>query len=959
MYKKHQMANMNDDNFLTMPTMETFDPSMESVGVNTIIATKSFPNYNDISVSRTIVITKAPFPLEFVTISVSFDLLYQSVDVSSSLFGGSESENYLTDFTSSTPNTYFIDSTFYYQVPGTYEIRAVRGNSNYEGTTNGTIIINRLYQEPLLIEDGYLSAKGGNLLDLKNHVFGGSGQGAYQYAVAQNGKILSLSENSRFSFPSGEGTYIIQVKKYADVFYEEQLSNIATFTVKQMDIISTQYKTSFTLSANEIVTTFGNRSMQTMLSYIKEIVDTSLIHEYTEQIVEQVFEKINITRFMIYSTLPFGAATNTILLKPNLAHILESMVDSAFMPRWASSGSISFPTKLGDFLKVSISGNTLDIFSANSGGIIKTLEKGDSFVYEEKYLIKAGSIYIERIPDPKNCPIPAIPIEKTNLSQKQKYAGFVRNSTYKQVVVGPASNIVISDITNSYFTFTFDTLGYPIEYTYSIKDINTTITKYTVSSDAGAAFTFNGLNPNSTYYLEVWVKYANIIQPFGILNAIIVNTLNEIELKDFSYVSQNNSITISFNQPENKPGKFAVRWRELLDASVSGEIEIRNVYVKYFYDRKSVTFTDLKIGISYEIYVDTYFTYSDGNFKEPLSSHTKIISTIYESSLDISMTTITGNSLFMQFVDNLNTATQPIRYYTEITKTRLTEEGKLIEISSTKMIFDSSSNISRHITGLEKNTRYNVFTTIGYITGNEYSDSSPYFYTRNEGPITNFSYDMFNTYGTLFFDSSLTTTVDISFASLNYTLSGDVSEFSVQGLDISRSYSINIKTSYVHDTTQTNVYDFSGVFYTLNEGPCLDISFLDINAFDVDCSFSDLYSPDYYTITRKAPDGQTQTLTAVQPKRFQFSDLFHHTEYIITIESFFSNHHTYIISRSFRTKNEGPLTNVYSYQYNTKLYLFVDFSSNTFTDMSNVVSVGVPGETFDLTNYPFKTLIYF
>ena len=813
---------------------------------------------------------------------------------------------------------------------------------------------------PLIVEDCFLSSKGANI-DLKNYVTGGAGSGAYEYAVAQDGKILSLSENSRYSFPSGEGTYSIQVKKYADIIYEEQLSNIATFTVRQMDTISHQYKTSFTLTNGSTGTTFQNQSIAAMFSYIREIGDTSFLSEYTEQIVEQVFEKINIHQFMLYSNLPFGAATNSILLKPNFGHVLESMVDSAFMPRWASSGSISFPTKL-DFLKVSISGNTLDIFSTNVGGIIKTLIKGESFVYEEKYLIKAGSIYIERIPDPKNCPIPAVPIDKTNLSQKQKYAGFVRNTPYKQVIVGPASNIDLFDITNSYFTFKFDTLGYPLEYTYSIKDNtpNHNVTSYTVNSDAGSVFTFNGLAPNSTYYLEVFVKYANILQPFGILNAILVHTLNEIELKDFSYVAQNNSINVSFDQPENKPGKFAVRWRELFDTSVSGELELRNVYFKDFYDRKNATIENLKIGVSYEIYIDTFFTFGDGNYKEPLSSPVKTIYTIFECPLDMSMTNITGNSLDMQFIDNLNT-TRPTRYYMRLVKMGLTEEGKLIEISTSK-IYDASTNISQSITGLEKNTRYHVYTIIEYITHNAYSNTQ-YFYTRNEGPITNFSYDMFNTYGTLFFQpspfsDSIISTVDISFSttnslgSLNYIRSGDISEFVVQDLAIGSTYSINIKTSYVLENGQTNVYDFFGVFHTLNEGPCPDILFIDINAFDVDCSFSDIYTPDYYNVTRTAPDGQTQTI--VVHHQYQFSQLLHYTKYIITMESVFSNQHTYSVSRSFRTKNEGPLPNVYSYQYSTKLYLFVDFSSNTFTDMSNVVKVSFPGEMFHLSTYPFK-----
>jgi len=621
------------------------------------------------------------------------------------------------------------------------------------------------------------------------------------------------------------------------------------------------------------------------------------------------------------------------------------------------------------------------LFSFPSIGIftVQVRKNGDSQYLTQ--LSNIASFFLESVPDPKKCEIAAIPINKATSSEKQNYADFVRNTKYKQIVVGPASNIEVYVIGNTSFSFKFDTVGYPTEYTYSLKDISSNIIKYTVESSSGQDFTFNNIEANTTYFLEVFVQYTNVAKPFGILNPIVVTTLNEkpINVKSFTLSARNNSISVTFSQPENKPGKYVVNLRNLSDNSTQS-IEIRNVFFADFFGNKNVTFTNLKIGQNYEVFVDTYFTFSDGGYKEPLSSPTQTIQTLYESVLDISMTNITGNSFVMQFVPNPNTASQPTRYFVKHTRMNLTEEGKLYQVPNTTVIdYDNSFNSVFQVTGLEKNTYYliyvaNTYTTINglYTTSNEY-DNITYFYTRNEGPVSNFITDMYNTYGTLYFESSpvldynydtlQNVKVDISFGSFHTTLSGDVSEHIVAGLDISSVYFINIRTTYSHDISdinQTNVYDFSGVFYTLNEGPCQDISFIDINAFDVDCGFSDRYFPDHYIVTRSAPNGQTrsQTIRGTSAKQFQFFKLLHYTVYSIEIVSVFLNLHSYSLSSSFQTKNEGPLVNLYSYQYSTNLYLFVDFSSNTFTDMSNTVNVTLSGETFDLSTYTFKTLFF-
>jgi hypothetical protein len=619
------------------------------------------------------------------------------------------------------------------------------------------------------------------------------------------------------------------------------------------------------------------------------------------------------------------------------------------------------------------------LFSFPSIGIftVQVRKNGDSQYYTQ--LSNIANFNIESVPASKKCEIAAIPISKTTSSEKQQYSDFVRNSTYKQVIVGPPSNIEVYVIKNTSFSFKFDTVGYPIEFTYTIKDISSNITKYTVESSSGRDFTFNDVAANTTYFLEVFVQYSNITKPFGILNPVVITTLNEkpINVKSFSLSARNNSINVTFSQPQNKPGKYVVNLRDLSDNSHQ-EIEIRNVYFTDFYGDKKATFTDLKIGQTYEIFIETYFTFSDGGYKEPLPSPTQTIQTLYECVLDISMTIITGNSFYIKFIPNLNTVSQPTRYFVKHTKMSLTEEGKWYQVANSTVIdYDNSFNSIFQVTGLEKNTRYLLYVSNTYITlnglytaANEY-DNTTYFYTRNEGPVSNFNTDMYNTYGSLHFKASplvdynyetlQNVKLDISFGSFHITLSGDASEYIVSSLDISSIYFINIRTTYSHDISnidQTNVYDFSGVFYTLNEGPCKDISFLDINAFDVDCVFSDRYVPDHYIVTRSAPNGQTRTLTieGTSAKQFQFFKLLNYTVYSIEIVSVFSNLHSYNLSSSFQTKNEGPLVNLYSYQYSTNLYLFVDFSSNTFTDMSNTVNVTLSGETFKLSTYPFKTL---
>jgi hypothetical protein len=158
----------------------------------------------------------------------------------------------------------------------------------------------------------------------------------------------------------------------------------------------------------------------------------------------------------------------------------------------------------------------------------KSFTSGHTFVFSEYYFIFNNGVFFERVPVLSSCCPPVIPIVVSNISQKQEYAHYVRNTRYRKVFQGRARNVVVSDISYDSFTVNFETIGDPKEYIFTIIDANKVETKYTVNAEVhGTSYTFMNLNSNETYLIDVKIKYITV-KPYSLESVISVRTLSLI-----------------------------------------------------------------------------------------------------------------------------------------------------------------------------------------------------------------------------------------------------------------------------------------------------------------------------------------------------------------------------------------------------------------------------------------------
>ena len=158
----------------------------------------------------------------------------------------------------------------------------------------------------------------------------------------------------------------------------------------------------------------------------------------------------------------------------------------------------------------------------------KSFTSGHTFVFSEYYFIFNNGVFFERVPVLSSCCPPVIPIVVSNISQKQEYAHYVRNTRYRKVFQGRARNVVVSDISYDSFTVNFETIGDPKEYIFTIIDANKVETKYTVNAEVhGTSYTFMNLNINESYLIDIKIKYITV-KPYSLESLISVRTLSLI-----------------------------------------------------------------------------------------------------------------------------------------------------------------------------------------------------------------------------------------------------------------------------------------------------------------------------------------------------------------------------------------------------------------------------------------------
>jgi hypothetical protein len=596
----------------------------------------------------------------------------------------------------------------------------------------------------------------------------------------------------------------------------------------------------------------------------------------------------------------------------------------------------------------------------------------------------------------RRCCPPEKPIDNNKTSEKVEYANYVRNTKYKEVVQGRAQNVEVFNILSSSISLRFQYVGYPREYIYQIEEpVAKTTTRYTVNANQGTTFTFNGLQHNTRYLINVFVKYITTT-PYGLSSPISVRTPNELYVTDFLLSARNISVTVDFAQAPSNPPKYIVYLTDIYGMTMNQTIE--NIFFSDFQEsRKIVTFDNLENDISYSVYIDTFYYYDDGRQKPILRSATKTIKTLRENEIrnnEIEFLDIRGDGVDLSFqpIEYQNV----IKYIIRFTEQILTVDG--IEDKNSFIAYDGNANFVS-IKDLKRNQLYRIDISNTYISSNTYANHFK-FQTRNEGHVLNIHENnvMYNAFGTITFTKSPFTetypayindlsyiTYDISYSTETSALNNiqyfsepfkkvenasDNIDFYTIGsitnpmLDISAVYYLYVRTTYYLNSGQINVYDTSGVFQTLDEGPVKDIYFTDINAYDVDISFSTLYSPNYFYVQLLQNNG-AQQIKRIDYEHsnnhymINFNDLTNKGEfYKVTVTSVFANNHTYIFDSSFQTLDEGFIDSIYFYHYNNSFHVFLDIFDSEFQTMSNEVQLHINNTTIPIVFddlYVFQT----
>ena len=586
----------------------------------------------------------------------------------------------------------------------------------------------------------------------------------------------------------------------------------------------------------------------------------------------------------------------------------------------------------------------------------------------------------------RRCCPPEKPIDNNKTSEKVEYANYVRNTKYKEVVQGRAQNVEVFNVASSSVSVRFKYVGYPRQYIYQIEEpIAKTTARYTVDATQGTTFTFNGLQHNTRYFINVFVKYVTTT-PYGLESPISIRTPNELYVTDFILSARNVSVNVDFAQSPSNPKKYVVYLSN--GSNINRNQTIENVFFSDYQEpRKRITFENLDNNVTYSVYIESIYLFEDGSEKPRLRSATKTITTLKESSVQtLNYYNITGNSVDISFqvVEPNNVIVYNIQFIEQIKTDDGFQNGNVTNISS------PNSYVSVNL--LKLNTNYKIQISNTYNSTNEYVNTFNNFRTRNERAVTNITENniMYNEYGTVTFLSSpfidngypndlSYITYDISYSespnpspypslyTTVYNSNENIDEYNIGNennpvLKINTIYYFYVRTTYYHGSGQHNVYDASGIFQTLFEGPIQTIQFTDINAYDVNIKFIDVYTPLSYNVQLidilLAKITGIDTTENTQQYNVYFDNLKNNNNYDIRINSVFENNHVYTVDVSFNTLNEGLLNRIDFYHYDNSFNVFIDIYSSNFDDISNNVHLYLNNTKTEITfdaSYIYET----
>ena len=275
----------------------------------------------------------------------------------------------------------------------------------------------------------------------------------------------------------------------------------------------------------------------------------------------------------------------------------------------------------------------------------KSFTSGHTFVFSEYYFIFNNGVFFERVPVLSSCCPPVIPIVVSNISQKQEYAHYVRNTRYRKVFQGRARNVVVSDISYDSFTVNFETVGDPKEYIFTITDANKVQTKYTVNAEVhGKSYTFMNLNSNESYLIDIKIKYITV-NPYSLESLISVRTLSLINNVFITPKVESMNVQIVANNYDNY--KYEVEY------SLPNQNPLYSGPTTLSETSDTIVISGLIQDTGYLIKVNVY---KDNILQVRASTQTQVVRTLpIISSIVLPTNPTIDNGFTVNFVLNLNT----------------------------------------------------------------------------------------------------------------------------------------------------------------------------------------------------------------------------------------------------------------------------------------------------------------
>ena len=358
----------------------------------------------------------------------------------------------------------------------------------------------------------------------------------------------SVIENSSFDFTRylPIGTTIVRVEQPGDDIHKTTTSGNISFTVQEPQSFHGVQIQDFTRriqaiqSRNDVYDVILNAFSGTPFTLIRGLPQIPFFTQYnrTTTIAEQSTIITRTQYESIYALIPNKDDFIYIPVSNNLNLIIKRTTDNSSYVMYLSDYSFS-----------------------------KLFISGDTFVFSEYYFIFNNGVFFERLPVLSSCCPPVIPIVVSNISQKQEYAHYVRNTRYRKVFQGRARNVIVSDISYNSFTVNFETVGHPKEFIFLITDANKIQTKYTINAEVhGTSYTFTNLNINESYLIDIKIKYITV-NLYSLENVIAVRTLPLInnvfiENRSISFTVEivandysNYNYEVEYTLPNNQPSK--------------------------------------------------------------------------------------------------------------------------------------------------------------------------------------------------------------------------------------------------------------------------------------------------------------------------------------------------------------------------------------------------------------------